>query len=82
MVHWPMPGKHVAAYLALEELVRSGKARGLGVLALVFGAGIFSEGGFGGGWLSARRGCCFLACEIQATRRPVVFEGYPELGHG
>ncbi|CAJ1356979.1 unnamed protein product, partial [Effrenium voratum] len=31
MVHWPMPGKHVAAYLALEELVRSGKARGLGI---------------------------------------------------
>jgi len=31
MVHWPMPGKHVAAYLALEELVRSGKAMALGV---------------------------------------------------
>eukprot|EP00439_Symbiodinium_sp_Y106_P003813 s6229_g1.t1 len=31
MVHWPMPGKHVAAYLALEELVRSGKAKALGI---------------------------------------------------
>jgi len=31
MVHWPMPGKHVSAYLALEELVHSGKARALGI---------------------------------------------------
>ncbi|CAE7367250.1 unnamed protein product, partial [Symbiodinium pilosum] len=31
MVHWPMPGKHVAAYVALEELVRSGKAKALGI---------------------------------------------------
>ena len=30
MVHWPMPGKHVEAYVALEELVRSGRAKGLG----------------------------------------------------
>lgn len=32
MVHWPMPGKHVEAYLALEELVKNGKAKGLGFL--------------------------------------------------
>eukprot|EP00415_Alexandrium_ostenfeldii_P004909 UN4909 len=31
MVHWPMPGKHVAAYVGLEELVRSGKAKALGI---------------------------------------------------
>lgn len=31
MVHWPMPGKHVAAYVALEELVQSGKAKALGI---------------------------------------------------
>ena len=30
MVHWPMPGKHVEAYVALEELVRSGRAKALG----------------------------------------------------
>ena len=32
-MHWPMPGKHVQAYLALEALVKSGKAKGLGCLA-------------------------------------------------
>ena len=32
MVHWPMPEKHVAAYLALEDLVKKGKAKGLGSL--------------------------------------------------
>ncbi|CAK9106756.1 Putative reductase 1 [Durusdinium trenchii] len=31
MVHWPMPSKHVEAYVALEKLVRSGKAKGLGI---------------------------------------------------
>lgn len=31
MVHWPMPEKHVAAYLALEDLVKKGKAKGLGI---------------------------------------------------
>merc|ERR1711957_143061 len=31
MVHWPMPGKHVAAYKALEPLVKSGKAKSLGI---------------------------------------------------
>lgn len=34
MVHWPMPSKHVEAYVALEKLVRSGKAKGLGALDL------------------------------------------------
>jgi len=31
MVHWPMPGRHVDAYVGLEELVRSGKAKALGI---------------------------------------------------
>jgi len=31
MVHWPMPGKHVAAYVALEELVRDGSSKALGI---------------------------------------------------
>lgn len=31
MVHWPMPGKHIDAYLALEELVRAGKTKALGI---------------------------------------------------
>lgn len=31
MVHWPMPGKHVAAYKGLEELVHSGKTAALGI---------------------------------------------------
>eukprot|EP00928_Gymnodinium_smaydae_P050010 TRINITY_DN33621_c0_g1_i1.p1 TRINITY_DN33621_c0_g1~~TRINITY_DN33621_c0_g1_i1.p1 ORF type:complete len:321 (+),score=59.17 TRINITY_DN33621_c0_g1_i1:73-963(+) len=31
MVHWPMPGKHVDAYLALEPLVKSGRAKSLGI---------------------------------------------------
>jgi len=31
MVHWPTPGKHVAAYKALEEVVDAGKAKSLGI---------------------------------------------------
>lgn len=31
MVHWPMPGKHVDAYLALERLVEEGKTKCLGI---------------------------------------------------
>jgi len=31
MVHWPAPGKHVAAYVGLEELVRSGQTKALGI---------------------------------------------------
>eukprot|EP00434_Breviolum_minutum_P029715 symbB.v1.2.026270.t1/scaffold2600.1/size76924/1 len=31
MVHWPMPQKHVEAYLALESLVKTGRAKGLGI---------------------------------------------------
>lgn len=31
MVHWPMPGKHVAAYQALQKLVEDGKAKCLGI---------------------------------------------------
>lgn len=31
MVHWPMPGKHVAAYKALEDLVETGKVKALGI---------------------------------------------------
>lgn len=31
MVHWPVPGKHVEAYIGLEPLVAAGKARSLGV---------------------------------------------------
>eukprot|EP00616_Rhizochromulina_sp_CCMP1243_P001386 CAMPEP_0118961674 /NCGR_PEP_ID=MMETSP1173-20130426/281_1 /TAXON_ID=1034831 /ORGANISM="Rhizochromulina marina cf, Strain CCMP1243" /LENGTH=298 /DNA_ID=CAMNT_0006909859 /DNA_START=72 /DNA_END=968 /DNA_ORIENTATION=+ len=30
-VHWPVPGKHVEAYKALEALVAEGKARGIGL---------------------------------------------------
>lgn len=31
MVHWPVPGKHVEAYLGLEPLVTAGKTKTLGV---------------------------------------------------
>jgi len=31
MVHWPMPGKHVAAYKGLEELVHAGRTKTLGI---------------------------------------------------
>ncbi|KAI9016617.1 NADP-dependent oxidoreductase domain-containing protein [Hyaloraphidium curvatum] len=31
LIHWPVPGKHVAAYGALEELCRAGLIRTLGV---------------------------------------------------
>jgi len=31
LVHWPVPGKHVQAYQTLEELVKEGKIRGVGV---------------------------------------------------
>lgn len=31
MVHWPVPGKHVEAYLGLEPLVAAGKVKCLGV---------------------------------------------------
>lgn len=31
MVHWPVPGQHVEAYLGLEELVRRGEAKSLGI---------------------------------------------------
>lgn len=31
MVHWPTPGTHVAAYVALEKLVESGRTRALGI---------------------------------------------------
>jgi len=31
MVHWPVPGKHVECYKALESFVKSGKAKALGV---------------------------------------------------
>lgn len=30
-IHWPVPGKHVAAYKALEPLVAAGKIRSLGL---------------------------------------------------
>ena len=30
-VHWPVPGKHVEAYRAIEELVREGKVRAIGL---------------------------------------------------
>jgi len=31
LVHWPVPGKHVAAYQTLEELQKMGKIRSLGL---------------------------------------------------
>lgn len=31
LIHWPVPGKHVAAYKKLQELQASGKIRGIGV---------------------------------------------------
>jgi diketogulonate reductase-like aldo/keto reductase len=31
LVHWPVPGRHVAAYQALEPLVAAGKIRALGL---------------------------------------------------
>lgn len=31
MVHWPTPGTHIAAYVALETLVGSGKTKALGI---------------------------------------------------
>ena len=31
LIHWPVPGKHVEAYLSLQELVREGKIRGIGL---------------------------------------------------
>lgn len=31
MVHWPVPGKHVECYKALEPLVKAGKTKALGV---------------------------------------------------
>jgi diketogulonate reductase-like aldo/keto reductase len=31
LVHWPVPGRHVAAYTALEPLVASGELRALGL---------------------------------------------------
>lgn len=31
MVHWPVPGSHPAAYVALEALVKDGKSKGVGV---------------------------------------------------
>eukprot|EP00055_Hartaetosiga_balthica_P016900 m.109654 g.109654 ORF g.109654 m.109654 type:complete len:309 (+) comp9205_c0_seq1:121-1047(+) len=31
LIHWPVPGKHIEAYLALEELVSAGKIRGIGL---------------------------------------------------
>lgn len=31
MVHWPVPGKHIEAYLALEPLVAAGRVKSLGV---------------------------------------------------
>ncbi|EGD77922.1 hypothetical protein PTSG_12899 [Salpingoeca rosetta] len=31
LVHWPVPGKHVQAYKALEELHKEGKIKGIGV---------------------------------------------------
>jgi len=31
MVHWPRPGKHVEAYVALEALVREGLTKSLGI---------------------------------------------------
>mmetsp|Transcript_70008 Transcript_70008/g.198418 ORF Transcript_70008/g.198418 Transcript_70008/m.198418 type:complete len:314 (-) Transcript_70008:64-1005(-) len=31
MVHWPVPGKHVECYRALEGLVKSGKTKSLGI---------------------------------------------------
>jgi len=31
MTHWPMPGKHVAAYKGLQELVQRGKTTALGI---------------------------------------------------
>ena len=31
LIHWPVPGKHVEAYKALEKLQQQGKIRGVGV---------------------------------------------------
>lgn len=31
LIHWPVPGKHVEAYKALEKLSEQGKIRGIGV---------------------------------------------------
>jgi diketogulonate reductase-like aldo/keto reductase len=31
LIHWPVPGKHVEAYMALEDLQKKGKIRGIGV---------------------------------------------------
>jgi len=31
LIHWPVPGKHVEAYKALEELQQKGKIKGIGV---------------------------------------------------
>ena len=31
LIHWPVPGKHVAAYKKLQELQKAGKIKGIGV---------------------------------------------------